>query len=390
MQDHLSGFQFSILIFTFPGIVQGVLLSLIVLFYPKNNKNSNSLLALFIISLTIVLLEPFLIMSFGWLFSGITLASRLIAIVVLYLYIKSLSEHITVKRKLKHLIAVPVYLLIFYSLMNPTFQLPFNAKQLAKPSFIELILMAVDEFYLLFYIYLFYKSYKIHKIKEQTYSAETGKLGSSFIKALIFSVIAVIIITYVIYFLMLSFPAQALIFCSVNFVMVSALIYWIMIFGKLNPQIYTLKKLEETKLKEQILAKISDSALLGEICKKVLSCLEKDKLYKTEGLSIKELAEKSGFQSYLVSQAINSVLNKTFFELVNEYRIEESKRLLTNPAYNHLSLVGIGFEAGFNSKTTFNSLFKKHTGFTPSEYKKNHSANTSQISRSTATSSFKI
>ncbi|HTF80912.1 MAG TPA: AraC family transcriptional regulator, partial [Cytophagales bacterium] len=116
----------------------------------------------------------------------------------------------------------------------------------------------------------------------------------------------------------------------------------------------------------------------------------KDKLYKTEGLSIKELAEKSGFQSYLVSQAINSVLNKTFFELVNEYRIEESKRLLTNPAYNHLSLVGIGFEAGFNSKTTFNSLFKKHTGFTPSEYKKNHSANTSQISRSTATSSFKI
>jgi len=50
---------------------------------------------------------------------------------------------------------------------------------------------------------------------------------------------------------------------------------------------------------------------------------------------------------------------ENFYQFVNRYRIEESKKLLLNPDMNHLSLVGIGYEVGFNSKTVFNTTFKK-------------------------------
>ncbi|WP_373493157.1 helix-turn-helix domain-containing protein, partial [Aquiflexum sp.] len=59
-----------------------------------------------------------------------------------------------------------------------------------------------------------------------------------------------------------------------------------------------------------------------------------------------------------------------FFELVNGYRVEESKNLMMDEKLNHLSMIGIAFEAGFSSKTAFNTAFKKHTGMTPSQFKK--------------------
>src|SRR5690606_22720112 len=98
--------------------------------------------------------------------------------------------------------------------------------------------------------------------------------------------------------------------------------------------------------------------------------MEKDKYYKEEGLSVKEVADKIDEKPYLVSQAINECIGKNFFELVNGYRVEESKNLMLDESLNHLSLIGIAYESGFNSKTAFNTAFKRHTGMTPSQFKK--------------------
>ena len=58
-----------------------------------------------------------------------------------------------------------------------------------------------------------------------------------------------------------------------------------------------------------------------------------------------------------------------FFDFINEYRLDEVKQALTDPAKQHLKILAIAFDAGFNSKTSFNTIFKKHTGMTPSEYR---------------------
>jgi AraC-like DNA-binding protein len=57
---------------------------------------------------------------------------------------------------------------------------------------------------------------------------------------------------------------------------------------------------------------------------------------------------------------------------VNRYRIEEAKRLLTNPPDKKITVLEVLYEVGFNSKSSFNTLFKKYTGLTPSEFKKQH------------------
>jgi AraC-like DNA-binding protein len=75
-----------------------------------------------------------------------------------------------------------------------------------------------------------------------------------------------------------------------------------------------------------------------------------------------------GIPRHQLSQAINSCYTGNFFDLINDYRIEAFKQFASQPEKRHLSLLGIAQEAGFNSKASFYSVFKKKTGMTPSEY----------------------
>jgi len=97
--------------------------------------------------------------------------------------------------------------------------------------------------------------------------------------------------------------------------------------------------------------------------------MKEEKLYQETQLSLQELADKIEFPSYQVSQAINEGLKQNFYDLVNSYRVEEAKRLLLDEKNKNFTILSVGFEAGFNSKTTFNTVFKKFTGQTPTEYK---------------------
>ncbi len=86
--------------------------------------------------------------------------------------------------------------------------------------------------------------------------------------------------------------------------------------------------------------------------------------------SLAELSKKIGESSHHVSQVINEKLNKSFFELLASYRIEEAKRILSGDKKNKITVEEISEMVGYNSKTAFNNAFKKPTGKTPSEFRK--------------------
>ncbi|MBS1586447.1 MAG: helix-turn-helix transcriptional regulator [Bacteroidetes bacterium] len=109
-----------------------------------------------------------------------------------------------------------------------------------------------------------------------------------------------------------------------------------------------------------------------KIAEKLIRMVEQEKLYLDPELTLANLSEKSGEPPFVISQVLNVALGKNFYELVNGYRVDAAKRLLANPDNQHLTILSIGFEAGFNSKTTFNSVFKKYTGQTPSEFLKSY------------------
>ncbi|MEX0275871.1 MAG: helix-turn-helix domain-containing protein, partial [Flavobacteriaceae bacterium] len=93
------------------------------------------------------------------------------------------------------------------------------------------------------------------------------------------------------------------------------------------------------------------------------------KIYRNPYLSLSSTAEALGISACYLSSMVNSLLNKSFIDFVNEYRIADVKRNLHSDAFSHYTVLSIGLEAGFNSKSAFYSAFKKHTGFTPVEYK---------------------
>jgi AraC-like DNA-binding protein len=98
--------------------------------------------------------------------------------------------------------------------------------------------------------------------------------------------------------------------------------------------------------------------------------MHKEKLFLHETLSLRTLSDRLQADPNLVSFILNNVLHKSFSDYVNEFRIEEMRCKMENPAYAHYKIIEIAYECGFNSKATFNRVFKKLTGKSPSAYKK--------------------
>lgn len=118
------------------------------------------------------------------------------------------------------------------------------------------------------------------------------------------------------------------------------------------------------------------NALQKEELQKRLSELMQEGLHRDSKLTINDLAGKLDTKSKYVSQVINEMLGKNFYNFVNEYRIQDAKKLLTDPEYQKYSVEGLAHMVGFNTKSSFNAAFKKHTGTTPSQYRReNHMQN---------------
>ena len=98
--------------------------------------------------------------------------------------------------------------------------------------------------------------------------------------------------------------------------------------------------------------------------------MQSTKPYLEPELTLDVLASQLSVKSKFLSQTINELLQQNFFEFINNYRISEAKRLLTNPKDKKITVLEVMYEVGFNSKSSFNTLFKKDTGITPSEFKK--------------------
>lgn len=95
---------------------------------------------------------------------------------------------------------------------------------------------------------------------------------------------------------------------------------------------------------------------------------EKEKIYLDPELNLKQLADKTYLNRGEVSEVINLGFGMNFNDLVNQFRITEFQQRLKSGAHEQFSLVGLAFECGFNSKATFNRVFKKEVKLTPTEY----------------------
>ncbi|WP_108803754.1 AraC family transcriptional regulator [Aquimarina sp. Aq107] len=149
------------------------------------------------------------------------------------------------------------------------------------------------------------------------------------------------------------------------YVLLSIVTIWISAEAFLRPEVILLETNRENNIKKE---KPSE-----EILKKASWLKEQmttNRFYLNSELTLKSLAENLDMHPNILSKVINDGLGKNFSDFINEYRVDTIIEKMKSENYDHITLLGLSFECGFNSKTTFNRVFKSIKGVTPLHYKK--------------------
>ncbi|HJP64080.1 MAG TPA: ABC transporter permease [Mucilaginibacter sp.] len=150
------------------------------------------------------------------------------------------------------------------------------------------------------------------------------------------------------------------------YLLLTAMIIWIAARAFLRPEIGALSDTVSI-LKPLLPAELKQK---GIWLKKIV---KEKRYYQDPELSLGSLADKLDLNTHELSRIINTVLKKSFNDFINEYRVQDAARKMQDPANDHITLLGIAYESGFNSQSTFNRIFKQITGKSPVEYKKEQS-----------------
>jgi len=119
------------------------------------------------------------------------------------------------------------------------------------------------------------------------------------------------------------------------------------------------KKYQRSGLKQEDVA---------DLVNKIRKYLVIKKPYLDRALTIYDLSDQLKISRHILSEVINEHMGMNFYSLVNEYRVNEVKERLKSNEFKHLTILAIAYDSGFNSKSSFNTIFKEKTGQTPSEY----------------------
>lgn len=270
------------------------------------------------------------------------------------------------KRKDTGVLIAPSILLLLFLTKE------FITDKLFDISFIALVLGQA-----LFYTFLSYVRIRKHERDIELFTADKESIDLRWIKYIIYSFIAsaLLITGYNMFFV-----AEALnIYINIYFLIV---VYFVAFYSIRQMEIYPKGlNIEETIKPDTLLGnmdttargKLLDDAELNEIKVRLLTLIEEKEPYLDSQLNLLKLADELNINSHQLSYVLNEGFGENFFNFINKYRVKKASTLLSDPRYDHLNMVAIGYDAGFNSKTSFNTTFKKMTTYTPSEFRKNRS-----------------
>lgn len=360
------------------GIGIGVLMFLLLLF--KRNKISGDYFFLFFVLAILLQICFYQITIFLFDLKGLPallgFAIPLISSPLLFLYILSLTgRKVTWAMALAHLGIYFLYIvlvLLFKGDMeliasNGFLQLTENSPTImyyyAVPMAISGLVYSIWDLFLL----------KNHQKRISRIFSSHEKINLNWVRYLVYSFFVIFIVSSFVIFGATNFQIFRL---DSAFALVGiALSLFLIAFGFYGLKQTTVFSNMENNTVENKVEAYAKSGLTKEKIDQGAAIIEKimtlEKPFLDDELTLNLLSQKCEIPSSHISQIINQHFQMNFYDFVNRYRIEEAKKMLLSTEYDNLSVLGIAYDCGFKSKSSFNRYFKKFCGKTPSEFKKN-------------------
>lgn len=371
-----------------------------ILFTFKKNKNANFFLALFIIIRSAAFLLFFfhqnLLLIPGFILELIEFpAGSLIGVMLFYYtsYMTGRAERLN-RKDIIHFLYFIIFIvyMVFYGIIhcyNRTFGVSFKNDQI--PVAFSVIGIALIEGGIInSIIYSIVSFFKVKKYSRgiKNYTSNIESMDMIWINKIIYLSTLSIFVFGFCYSISSAFPSVTYPFIfSILIVSIDLVIFIIVLFllafytvnqpdlRKENPGMhYILNDLNRKNINSP--AKRYETIHLDkETQESYLNMLDeymkKNKPFLNERITIKDIADELNVPYYHLSIIINNLLNKNFCDFINEYRIREVLNILNKAKNESVNVLTIAFKCGFNSKSTFNRVFKNKTGTTPSRYKNN-------------------
>lgn len=361
------------------GLIQGFIFVLLVSFSKRFKNPSIRYLSLLILILSITNLQYFIndarVVSTRFFFDYLYLPLATLNPVFFYFYVLLFlfpEEQISKRKKKLYLPFIVFFSIsLVYKILN---QFIPETKQDFIRSFFWQIYLFQELFAWGFSVYLIIKSYGlIQKYQRQSIDKQKfqPQLPVQWLKTTIIILLGFLSMVWLVLTLINLFytePPYYILWIGVSFT-----IYWM---GHLGIYKYGIN-LERQQLREfatKVKVNISDKIPIHSKKNKNLSLIEnyliEDKNYLDPNLTLEKTAIALNLNKTYLSRIFNQEMGKSFSDYINQLRIEEAKKYMENDEFENYTLVAIGLEAGFNSKTAFYNAFKKFENKTPAQYRK--------------------
>lgn len=358
------------------GVIQGIIFSVLVLTQKRYRVNNTFFLGLVVLFLSLSNLQYWLSDTFIILnnpnFSFLFVPWQWLIMPMFYLYVYKFLDYGNINHNLWGLLIGPfivaftihLYTLLSSVLTYQTVQIPMHIE--------NGIYLYMEYFSFFFNVLVLFFSLRLILVyeKEGRYNIQWVKSETNWLKQLIyvgflicvFWILGVVLVT--LHSVTISYIFYPL------WIGISFLIYWIGYAG-LNKS----KALRERiQLRNKRILKFEEAKQNPTISSKTLNKIEAyiqdNKSYLNPYLSLKLLSDELGLSEGYISQLVNKSLDQNFTDYINSLRVEEARQMLLSKDYDNYTILSIGLESGFNSKSSFYTSFKKFAGKTPMEFKK--------------------
>ncbi|TSA33767.1 MAG: AraC family transcriptional regulator [Porphyromonadaceae bacterium] len=212
------------------------------------------------------------------------------------------------------------------------------------------------------------------KAIREEFSFSSGKITLTWLLFVSITVYASYLLTFLsagIQMLVIHLPFDPKIFSFTGLTLFS---FAFSFYGHRQAQIFSSAGGPKNPMEEESVnsIKYAKSGLRGEDLRKLVHAMDdlmdRKKLFLNPELSLAEVSEELLIPKHHLTQAMNTELGKNFYAYINDLRVKKFIEMVVDPKYKDYTFLAIAFECGFNSKSTFNSVFKRITSFTPSEY----------------------